>query len=136
MALSEKKHHASRGQRRRTGPGRWVRDVLHGQVPGQPTTQPELFQLFEEESGGSRPPCLGEPPGPQERIQPHIMEHLAYVVPMVQGLDFPVAQEGGAQEGDQLVAVLKAFDFPVPVQVIRVPKLSFRRGWRSSWWRC
>ena len=46
------------------------------------------------------------------------MEHLAYVVPMVQGLDFPVAQEGGAQEGDQLVAVLKAFDFPVPVQVI------------------
>ena len=30
--------------------------------------------------------------------------------------------EGGAQEGDQLVAVLKAFDFLVPEQVIKVPK--------------
>ena len=34
-----------------------------------PPPQPELFQLFEEEPGGSRPPCLGEPRGPQEKVQ-------------------------------------------------------------------
>ena len=50
MALSEKKHHTSRGQRMDRA-GRWVRDPLHGQVPGAPTPQPELFQLFEEELG-------------------------------------------------------------------------------------
>ena len=52
------------------------------------------------------------------------MEQLADVVPMVQVLDFPVVLEGGAQEGYQLVAVLKAFDFPVPEQVIKVTKKS------------
>ena len=52
-----------------------------------PPPQPELFSLFEEEPGGSRPPCLGEPRGPQERL-PHTMELLADVVPMVQVLDF------------------------------------------------
>ena len=36
MALSEKKHHTSRGQRKDRA-GRWVRDVLHDQVPGAPT---------------------------------------------------------------------------------------------------
>ena len=36
MALPEKKHHTSRGQRKDRA-GRWVRDVLHGQVPGAPT---------------------------------------------------------------------------------------------------
>ena len=40
-----------------------------------------------------------------------------------------MAQGEGAQEGDQLVAVLRAFDFLVPEQVIKVPKLSFRRGY-------
>ena len=80
--------------------------------------------MFDEESGGSRPPCLGEPRGLQERIQQRTVEQMVDVVPMVQVLDFPVAQEWGgmgAQEGDQLVAVLKAFDFPVPEQVIKVP---------------
>ena len=62
MALSEKKHHTSRGQRKDRARG-WVRDALHGQVPGAPTPQLEFFQLFEEEPGGSRPPCLGEPRG-------------------------------------------------------------------------
>ena len=51
MALSEKKHHTSRGQRMDRAGG-WVRDVLHSQVLGAPTPQPELFQLFEDEPGG------------------------------------------------------------------------------------
>ena len=46
---------------------------------------------------GFRPPCLGEPRGP---------------------LDSPVPQKV-----EQLVAVLARFDFPVPEQVIEVPKI-------------
>ena len=54
--------------------------------------QPELFQLYEEEPGGSRPPCLGEPRGPQEKVQQCTVEQLADVVPMVQILDIPGPQ--------------------------------------------
>ena len=75
VALSEKKHHISRGQRKDWA-GEWVRDALHGQVPGAPTSQLELFQLYEEEPGGSRPPCLGEPRGPQEKVQQCTVEQL------------------------------------------------------------
>ena len=75
----------------------------------------------------SRPPCLGEPRGPQERVQPHITEPFADVVPG-SGSGLPCGAGGGSEEGDQLVAVLNAFDFPVPEQVVKVPKLSFRRG--------
>ena len=38
MALSEKKHHTSRGQRKDRAGG-WVRDLLHGEVSG-PTHLP------------------------------------------------------------------------------------------------
>ena len=56
-----------------------------------PAPQPELFQLYEdeEEPGGSRPPCLGEPREPQEKVQQCTVGQLADVVPMVQVLDSP-----------------------------------------------
>ena len=120
MALAESTHHTSRGQRNATA-GRWVRDLLHGEVPGQPTSQPELFQLFEEEPGGSRPPCLGEPQGPQE-VQQCTVEQLADVVPMVQILDTP-----GLLEEDQVVEVLRKLDLPAVEQVIAVPLISLDR---------
>ena len=68
MALAEKLHHSSRGQRfaRAGEDGHEEHDALRRQRP--PPPQPELFQLFEEEPGGSRPPCLGEPRGPQEKV--------------------------------------------------------------------
>ena len=66
MALSEKKHHTSRGQRKDRA-GEWVRDALHGQVPGAPT---------------------------QEKVQQRTVEQLADVVPMVQILDIPGPQAG------------------------------------------
>ena len=50
---------------------------------------------------------LGEPRIPQQRVQPHVMEQLADVVPVVQVLDLPVAQGGRG-----------------PVQAIKVPKKS------------
>ena len=69
---------------------------------------------------GSRPPCLGEPRGPQARIQQRTMEQLADVVPMVQILDIPVPQMV-----EQLPDVLRFFAtlLPVPEQVIEVPKI-------------
>ena len=105
--------HVPAPQRQKTArAGEWVRDALHGEVPEQPTLQPELFQLFEEESGGSRPPCLGEPRGAQ-------VEQMADVCPFVQILDAPVPQLG-----NQLLEVFRLLDSEVPEQVIDVPKIS------------
>ena len=111
MALSEKKHHTSRDQRMERA-GRWVRDALHG--------QPELFQLYEEEPGGSRPPCLGELLGSQVRSQRHTLEHLVDVCPFVQILDVPVPP----QMENQLVEFMQRLDTLTPEQVIVVPKIS------------
>ena len=64
MALAEKLHRTSRGQRfaRAWEEGQEKHDELRRQRP--PPPQPKLF-----EPGGSRPPCLGEPRGPQEKVQ-------------------------------------------------------------------
>ena len=69
---------------------------------------------------GSSSPCLGEPRGPQERIQQRTMEQLADVVPTVQILDIPVPQLV-----EQLADIMRFFDtlLPVPEQVIEVPKI-------------
>ena len=69
---------------------------------------------------GSRPPCLGEPRGPQERDLPRTVEQIAVHAPMVQILDAPVTQMV-----EQLPDVMRFFDFllPVPEQVIEVPKI-------------
>ena len=120
MALAESTHHTSRGQKNARA-GECVRDLLHGEVPGQPTPQPELFEPCEEEPGGSRPPCLGEPRGPQEQVQLRTMA-FADVVPMVQILDAPVPR-GGEQLGDQLVEVLRKIDTRSSLQAIEVPKI-------------
>ena len=69
---------------------------------------------------GSRPACLGEPRGPQERDQPRTVEQFAVYAPMVQILDAPVPQLV-----EQLPDILHFFDTltPVPEQVIEVPKI-------------
>ena len=105
------------------GPGRRGReehDALRRQRP--PSPQPELFQLYEEEPGGSRPPCLGEPRGPQEKVQQCTVEQIADVVPMVQILD-----TAGLLGRHQVVEVLRMLDVPVIEQVIAVPKISLDR---------
>ena len=96
MALAERLHHTSRSQR--FARAAEEHDSLRRQRP--PPPQPELFQLFEEEEpGGSRPPCLGEPRGPQEKVQQCTVEQLADVVPMVQILDTPGLLGGGSGGG-------------------------------------
>ena len=122
MALPVKLHHTSRGQRfaRAGEEGREEHDALRRQRP--PPPQPELFQLCEEEPGGSRPPCLGEPRGPQEKVQQCTVELIADVVPMVQILDTP-----GLLGRDQAVEVLRMLDLPAIEQDIAVPKISLDR---------
>ena len=108
MALSEFKHHSSRGQRKDRAREEGHRDKY--EAPRRQKPPPPQ---------ASRPPCLGEPRGPKARVQKHIMEQLADVVPMVQILDFPVPQMV-----EQLVDVFRFFDTLclVPEQVIEVPK--------------
>ena len=86
----------------------------------QPLLQPELFQLYEEELGGSRPPCLGEPRRPQDRDQLRTVGQTVGFAPMVQILDAPVAQMV-----EQVPNLTQFFDTlrPDPGQVIEVPKI-------------
>ena len=76
MALSEMKHHTSRGQKMDRAGG-WVRDALHGQVPEAPTPHEpgtQHFKLDDEDSvpelGGTRPDRLVDV-RPQEGTRRH-----------------------------------------------------------------
>ena len=70
--------------------------------------------------GVSRPPCLGEPRGPQDQDQLRTVEQTADYAPMVQILDAPVAQM--VEQLPNLVQFFAALS-PVPEQVIAVPIL-------------
>ena len=88
------------------------RVALHGH-------QPVHFSLYEEEPGGERPASLAEPPGPQEQVQRHTVEHIVDFVrfaPLVQILCEPV---------EQLPDIMRFFDTLMldPEQVIDVPKI-------------
>ena len=133
---------SARTSERRDGPVREEAPHLTRSEEGQGRGA-ELFLVFEEEPGGSRPPCLGEPWGPQEKVQQRTVEQFADVAPMVQILDIP-----GPQGGDQLVEACWHLDLPIPEQVIEVPKISSSsrrsrrrrfpsaRRRRNSWWKC
>ena len=67
-----------------------------------------------------QPNLLLEPQGPQLGVPRHIVEHLAYLAPMVQIRDIPVPQMGV-----ELAVILKCVDLQAPIeQVIDVPKIS------------
>ena len=94
-----------------------------------PLPQPELFSLFEEVLGGSRPPCLGEPPGPQDRVQRHTVEQLAEFAPVVQILDVPVPLVTLGEMQDRILQQLEEQTFVDNTeQVIAVPKISSPAG--------
>ena len=80
MALAESTHHSAQRQKMARAGGE-ARVVLHGHVPEAPLPQ------------GSRPPCLGEPRGPQDQDQLRTMEQAAAYAPMVQILS--CAADGG-----------------------------------------
>ena len=90
---------------------------------GQKNAGTEYYALSDEDevpARGSRPPCLGEPRGPQERDQLRTVEQIAVYAPVVQILDAPVAQMV-----EQLPNLVQFFDIlrPDPEPVIAVPKI-------------
>ena len=94
----------------------------HNAPRGQKNAGTEYYALSDEDevpARSSRPPCLGEPRGPQDKVQQRTMEQIADDVPMLTLLDSPVPQMV-----DQLVAVLARYDLPLADQVIEVPKVS------------
>ena len=108
--------------RRLQGARREVRVEPHGEIPEEPASQLEPFSLIDEEPGGSRPPCLGEPRGPLEGVQRHTVEHIVDDCPFVQILDVPVPQLE-----NQLVEFMQKIDSSTLEQVIAVPKNSLDR---------
>ena len=124
MALASALHHSADKTTR----------AQHNAPRGQKNAGTECYELSDEDevlARGSRPPHLGEPRGPQDPDHQRTVEQTADYAPMVQILDPPLAQMV-----DQLVDVLKQFDFQVPEQVIEVdtiyPEDFQMRTFRSS----
>ena len=69
-----------------------ARAELHGEDPEARHTQPDLFSLYEEEPGGSRPDRIAVLSAPQERDLRRTVEDLGSVCPFVQILDLLVPQ--------------------------------------------
>ena len=92
-------------------------DELHGR--DHPTPQPELFSLYDEEPGGTRPDRIATLSRPQERDLRHTVDQVV-AVPLVPLLDALVPQTV-----EQLQDITRFFDtlLPVPEQVIEVPKI-------------
>ena len=78
----------------------------------------ELFSLYEDELGGTRPDQLHEV-RPQERVQRRTVEQNVYHSPFLPALDVLVSQME-----NQLVDVCRLFDVLIPEQAIEVPKIS------------
>ena len=81
-ALAAALHHS-----RDVGPG--TNDAPRGQTTARETEEPELFTLFEEELGGTRPDRLSDV-RPQERVQRRTVEQLVVAAPGLPTLDAPV----------------------------------------------
>ena len=117
-ALATSLHHSSRGQRKARAGEEESETKYTAKVRKTPPPQPVLFKLFDEEPGGGRPEAFAEP-RPQERVLRHTAEQIGDVAPVVPALGVPEPQMV-----DQLVAVLRPVDSPVPDQIIAVPRIS------------
>ena len=113
MALQEYKHHSSRGRRKDRAGEEGHRDKHD--APRRQKSPPQ----------NARPPCLGEPRGPQLGVQRHCVEDMGNVCPFVQILDLPVPQMA-----DTVLEFFRLLDLPVAEQGIEVRKVS-SSSWRS-----
>ena len=98
---------------------------LYGEDPEDPHSQAAgtvCYPLDVDDvpvAGGSRPDCLLDVSGPQERVQWHTLEQIDDSVPVV-----PLLHTFVPQTVDQQVEVLRLIDTVVPEQVIDVPKIT------------
>ena len=101
------------------GRGVGARVELHGDDPGPPTPQPELFSL-EEEPGGARPDRLSAVSGPQGRAQRRTLQQIVDPVPLLPTLDDPAPQM--MEQLPDSLQFLRALSLD-PEQAIEVPKI-------------
>ena len=117
-------HSAPRGPRTaRTGGG--ARDELHGHAPEDAPPQAAGARYFAMDAGEDvgEAPAAGRPAPllevlPQERAQQRTVEQIVDPVPVA-----PLLHVIVPQMVEQLVDILTPLDFPVPEQVIEVPKI-------------
>ena len=119
MALAEKLHHTSRGQKI-AGAGEEESEKKYTAKFRVTPPPPAFFQLYDEEDAvwGGRPAALLEP-RPQDRVERHHGEHIGEICPFVPILDVPEPQLGAP-----VVEFMHAIDTAKPEQVIEVPRLS------------
>ena len=103
MALAESTHHSSRGQK----------NARAGPHPSRSSSS-----CRSKKSPAARPDRLCEV-RPQDRDLRRTVDQIVDAVPGLPAFDVPVPQML-----DQPLALLAAFDFLVPEQVIEVPKIS------------
>ena len=78
------------------GPG--TNDAPRGQTTARETEEPELFTLFEDELGGTRPDRLSDV-RPQERVQRRTVEQIVVAAPGLPTLVVLVPLVGGTAGG-------------------------------------
>ena len=117
-------HSAPRGPRTARTGGR-ARVEVHGRVQEDALPQAAGAVYFEMDTGeddGSAPAAARPAPLlevlPQERVQQRTAEQIVDPVPVV-----PLLHDAAPQMVEQLVDFLTPLDFPVPEQVIDVPKI-------------
>ena len=106
--------------------GRWVREEVHGRVPGEPTLQAagvQHFFLYDDQPPaviGTRLDRLPAVSGPQERVPWRIVEQIVDSAPVV-----PLLHAPEPQLVDSVVEVRKILDNLLPdvEEVIEVPKI-------------
>ena len=72
MELAAALHHSAY-----KGAGPETNDALRSQKTVNSKEDAVFFEVYDEDTAGWRPPCLGEPPGPQGRIQRHTVEQIS-----------------------------------------------------------
>ena len=138
----DRAHGVGRSHSACKGAGPETNDVLRSQKTVNSREDAVFFELYDEDTAGWRPPCLGEPPVPQARVERHTAEQMieSFVPVPILDLEAPVPQMV-----EQLVGVLKIFDNSLAEQAIEAhsPRhcpapccFSFCRSWRNSWWKC
>ena len=126
MELAAALHHS-----RDVGSGK--NDGLRAQKTVNSREDAVFFELYDEDTAGWRPPCLGEPPVPQARVQRHTVEQIIDTALGLPKLDVPVP------------LMVTRFRL-LPSRLSTCPRSSSRksrcepwfasRRWWSSWWKC
>ena len=120
------------------GAGPVTNDAVRSQKTVNSREDAVFFELYDEETAGWRPPCVGA----QARVQRHTVEQIIDTALGLPKLDVPVPLMV-----EQTAEVLHFFDAfsPSAEQVTDVPKIILEeipmpwfasRRWWSSWWKC